>query len=65
MIHLQNLPQLDNDYDAIRFHRRAAHTEPLPAFGEFFRGEISPGQLATPVRDALTVRGTLRPCHES
>jgi len=23
MIHLQNLPQLDNDYDAIRFHRRA------------------------------------------
>jgi len=30
MIHLQNLPHLHNDRDAIRFPRCAAHTDALP-----------------------------------
>ena len=36
MIHLQNLPHLHNDRDAIRFHRSTRHIEPLPALGDFY-----------------------------
>jgi hypothetical protein len=50
MIHLQNLPHLHNDRDAIRFHRRAAHTEPLAHIGGSLRDEISPRGLATLAR---------------